>query len=134
MFGFSLVYAVDFSEHPGLIDAVKKYYATVEKAKLSYENELRKVLSNIQRAGNVKAYNATEAELWKDGFIDAARDVDLLASAVEPPRFYIEKHGKDVPIPVLKIDLPLADTLPSDWLEKLPKAKIVKQFEGRVCY
>ena len=181
----SEAYSDDITEHPGLIDAIKKYYATVEKAKLSYENELRRVLSNTQKAGNVKAYNAIEAELdhtigkdghsltdfmppqrstlyskkaslkravdaarkefngyaeklaaelLKDGLIDAARDVDLLASAVEPPRFYIEKHDKDISVPVLKIDLPLADTLPSDWLEKLPQAKIVKQFEGRVCY
>ena len=130
-------YAIDIPEVPLLKDAIKKYYATVDKAKLPYENELRRVLSNTQKAGNLKAYNAIEAELnhtigknghcytaftppqrtamfstkialkravdnarqefketadrlaseyLKSGFVDLAREIDMLAKVVEPPR------------------------------------------------
>lgn len=57
------VYAADIPNVPALKEAIKKYYDTVDNAKRPYENELRKVLSNTQKAGNLKAYNAIEAEL-----------------------------------------------------------------------
>ena len=51
------------SDNAELISAIEKYYETVDRAKLVYENELRKVLANTQKAGNLMAYNAIEAEL-----------------------------------------------------------------------
>ena len=185
--GFGTIFAADFSEHPGLIAAITRYYDTVDKAKLSYENELRKVLTNTQKAGNVKAYNAIEAELnhtigknghsltdftppqrstlyskktglkravdaarrefkayteklaaelLKDGYIDAARNVDLIAGAVEPPRFYIERNNGRIVVPHLKFDLPVTDIFSDGWLDRIPRAKETSTLRKREkpCY
>lgn len=145
-FSCSTILFADISDNAELIDAIKKYYEIVDRAKLPYENELRKILATTQKAGNLAGYNAIEAELnhtigknghsitpyeppksspmyskkaalkravdsarigfkryaeklaadlLKEGKINEARDMDTIAKAVEPPRFYIEKQ--DVP-------------------------------------
>ncbi len=53
----------DISQHVGLIDAIKKYYETVDKAKMPYENSLQKAREAARKSGNVAVFNALEAEI-----------------------------------------------------------------------
>lgn len=53
----------DISNHEGLLAAIEKYYETVDRVKVLYENELRKSMATAKRTGDIDAYNALEIEL-----------------------------------------------------------------------
>ena len=55
--------AADVWENPSYVDAVKKYYELVDKAKLSYQNDLEKELAAAQRRGEIAQFNELEKEL-----------------------------------------------------------------------
>lgn len=62
-FCFTSALAADIFDRPEFVHAVRKYYRIVEKAKLNYENELRKERTNAQKQGDVPYFNEIDAEL-----------------------------------------------------------------------
>lgn len=58
-----IVTAADVWENPSYVEAVKKYYETTDRAKLTYQNELEKEFAAAQRRGDVALFKELEKEL-----------------------------------------------------------------------